>query len=552
MTSSKPNILFIPLEFPIWTDACHWSYPTNFGFEEGFDALGIPYATVPAMHHPTQTLGQPGCFLERIREFCTGKHFDIVFLEVNHSHFPEALLDWLTSVAPVRVGLLPESIAVDPTEFKTNSPGTQRRMANVERNLPYLTHALGVDELDIARFKAQGQLQAMWLSNSKIPAQFVVSECPEPSSQSAIFYGALYGDRAEWLKRPDLQGLLVRPETSPEMQTPLPGMYNYLQETIKKALLESSGSLEMLEPYLQSHRKIRRDCYHLWIKALQDCSAVVNLPQYGRMLPSRVVESMAAGRPVISWEIPDRPLTRALFEDGQDILFYPREQPEMLADHIERIQKDKPFARKIARNGWEKIRSRHTTEIFMKEMLQWIENGDEPAYTQLTTSKSGRPVASEEVNDTAIVNIVADIERGLDATSQNGMNAVMNYLVPMATTFPTTRDSGLRCLYALVIIQSLIDPERISLISKLFSHFDYRGLEHDLLKRVAASTGTPLVRQDTKLEEVGPIVLQLEIPPVLSAWRVLWLLSTSVSLLNEASVDKSRATIATLSPSSSD
>ena len=89
---------------------------------------------------------------------------------------------------------------------------------------------------------------------------------------------------------------------------------------------------------------------------------------------------MAAGRPVISWEIPGRPLNKALFEDEREILLYPENDPHQLASHLKRILTDRDLSQRIVLNARKKIRRFHTSEIRVRQILDWINNGQVPAY----------------------------------------------------------------------------------------------------------------------------------------------------------------------------
>jgi glycosyltransferase involved in cell wall biosynthesis len=114
---------------------------------------------------------------------------------------------------------------------------------------------------------------------------------------------------------------------------------------------------------------------------MQRGSAVVNLPANVKAYAGRVVEAMAAGRPVISWEVPHRPRTRALFEDGEEILLYPRSEPAQLADHIRRILSEPEFSARVVENARRKVRQFHTVEHRVGQFLEWISTGTEPVYS---------------------------------------------------------------------------------------------------------------------------------------------------------------------------
>ena len=130
--------------------------------------------------------------------------------------------------------------------------------------------------------------------------------------------------------------------------------------------------------YLNAVRRIRKRSYVRWLRGLQSGVAVVNLPHFVKSYTPRVIEGMAAGRPVLSWEIPNRPRSKAMFEDGQEILLF--NTPDELADHIQRLQSDAVLAQTITENARRRIRQFHTTDKRVRQILDWIESGKEPTY----------------------------------------------------------------------------------------------------------------------------------------------------------------------------
>ena len=46
--TTRPRILYLPLEFTTWQDAQYWSYPMGLGLEEGFAENQFPWLTIPA------------------------------------------------------------------------------------------------------------------------------------------------------------------------------------------------------------------------------------------------------------------------------------------------------------------------------------------------------------------------------------------------------------------------------------------------------------------------------------------------------------------------
>ncbi|HHT9135736.1 MAG TPA: methyltransferase domain-containing protein [Candidatus Wunengus sp. YC60] len=386
--STSLKVLYIPLEFKTWQNASHFPYPGNYGFEEGFASNGVEFLTIPAIYETTSS--EQTSWLNHARELCAGKDFDQVWLEIVHSRFDEDFLDWTTTIAPVRIGFIWESWEMHPDELVNNPEGAKRRRTNLEKNLKFVTHVVAIDEKDVEKFNAHGLVKAKWLWDAGIvPERFICKELPPtPATNNfAVFYGALYGERKKWLEHSALKSLLVRPAASPEYTTNLPGLFDKLNATSESFLKEGNAATDdFFSTYIDSLRVIRRECFAIWLKGLSMGAAIVNLPQFGKGYASRVLEGMAAGRPVISCEIPDRPRTKALFEDGKEILLYKGDNPYQLAEHIQRVLREPDFARRISANARSKIKSFHTTERLVNQILDWVENNTTSSVVKKGTS----------------------------------------------------------------------------------------------------------------------------------------------------------------------
>ena len=90
---------------------------------------------------------------------------------------------------------------------------------------------------------------------------------------------------------------------------------------------------------------------------------------------------MAAGRPVISWEIPDRPRNKGLFEDESEVLLFEKNNPGQLVDQIKRVLNDQNLNRKIVVNAQRKLRRFHTLGFRVRQILDWLSSGRSPQYT---------------------------------------------------------------------------------------------------------------------------------------------------------------------------
>ncbi len=356
------------LEYPKWQDASHWGYVLNMAFEFGFNANDVEYYILPVTHHYGERVP---CFADYATTLLAGRKFDQVWFEVSHSRIDDEVLEFLCSLAPCRLGIAVESLELLPVEWANNPEASKRRDSVLNRRLSHCTHLITTDELDAKRLDGKSGLQARpFPPGFVVPKQFIHDNPAPPQFNIGLFYGALYGERKAWLEKPRLSPLLRYCPASPEMHTHLPAAFDKLHQEAHRAISMNEVSQQLLDDYLRCSRHIRFECFRLWLDGLRLGAAVVNLPQWGRAYASRVIEGMAAGRPVITRQLVDRPLSIAAFEDGKEILLYSNE--DELAGHLEHIMGDYEFGRRIAMNARKRVLAHHTTEGYVAELLEWI------------------------------------------------------------------------------------------------------------------------------------------------------------------------------------
>ncbi len=378
----KPKILLVPLEANSWTNARGLPHSLNFGYVDGLEANGVECLMIPAQlmgEKPISELSSTS-WLRHIKTICAGHEFDQVWFEMVHSYLDDVFLDWIVTRVPVRLGCMYENFEISEDEYAQNPEGAERRKANVSKHLPYATHVMVIDEHEVEKVRAGTGKPTIWFPNG-IASRFIC-DTPLPSSNAhAVFFGALYSKRQGWLDHPELENLFVRPNTSPEVATKFPELFDELQIVTQQNLgIRNDIDHHDLTQYLNALKPIREQCTSLFLSGLQAGCAVVNLPQFARVYASRVVEGMAAGRPVIAAEIPDSPRAKVLFEDGKEILLFRSDDPTQLSHHIRRIQHDPEFARRIAANAQHRLRSCYTSEILVGQVLHWLETGQVPIF----------------------------------------------------------------------------------------------------------------------------------------------------------------------------
>jgi hypothetical protein len=416
--NSAKKILYVPLEYAKWQSAKHWAYPAGLGLEEGFGGHGAECFILPGLIR--QPFFAPETFLDHARRLCAGRRFDMVVLTLPHIKYNADFLAWLSEVAPMRVGYFVESM--EPYCGTAGKPASGRKRRLTQRALPYLTHALVWDEGDAAYLTGRG-IPTMWCPTI-IPERFVKTRQPASDASAALFFGAVYGERARYLDHPALTGLLKRPERSLEHETEYPQIFDALNaevmlhlaaednrnpkliaRRIKRRLWwfarrpfggrkdPSPGTTEsqlescaghgidgLLAGYLERLRECRLKNFELWLETLAQGLAVVNLPQAGFGYAGRVVESMAVGRPVLAHRVPNRPQTNEFFESGREILLY--ESPEELADQIRLLQKDAGLRDRLVKEARRKLLQLHTSEKRVGQLFRWLETGEQPVYVK--------------------------------------------------------------------------------------------------------------------------------------------------------------------------
>jgi len=356
-----------------WRDGRLASYSCHLGIEEGLRANNVEVLTVTSP------------WFSCAKQICKGKKFDQVWINDishvwEHGNIGRAELEWLASLAPIRIGFCAESLEYSP-EINSAFPWFEKRRPTIELVLKYMTHGVCTDEKDAETITAQKGIPAIWAVLAAVPERYIIQRIPPPSRRMAIFCGTIYHERKKWLEYAQLKNLLSY-QKSPEDRTIYPLLFDKLHSVRVYRFAEKNLSLAptVYSVYLHLLRHIRRRCFSLWLRSMHSGVAVVNLPSFGSVYGSRVFEAMAAGRPVIAWKVPDRPRNEALFKEGEEILLYRDNEPMQVVEHIQHILSDPSFGTRIAANARRKIKCFHTSEKRAQQILNWVENGVIPRY----------------------------------------------------------------------------------------------------------------------------------------------------------------------------
>ena len=385
---ANQRVLLIQLDFQSWATARPWSYSAAFGVQEGLSANGVECVTVPAIAE--NPCSSPDSWVYHAKKALAGQCFDQVWVWLVHTPLDTATLEWVASLAPIRVGVLMESLRYDDQDYAW-APQLKSRHGRLDAQLPYFTHVLAPDERDAADLSARSSVKALWWP-PMVPERYITAPQGEPSQRQAVFHGTPYGRRQGWVNHAALQQRLTfaKPAHPPSRNQVL---FDRVQQTAAQYLREGRTvtAVDMAD-YVRSLKKVRLGEFNEWMAQLPQWPAIVNLPSLAKFYGGRVFESMAAGRPVISWNIPDRPNNLGLFQEGREILLFNPDDPGKLAREIDRLLQDRSFADSVAQNAQDRLRRFHTAERRLQQTLQWLECGTVPDYG-LTGSRLSQEIA---------------------------------------------------------------------------------------------------------------------------------------------------------------
>lgn len=365
------TVLYITAEHSNWDQANRSGYAVPVGFEDAFRANGISFLALPTFRELAP--GHELSWLSRLKEICDGKQFEQLWIDVVDTNLDDTMLSYLATLAPVRLALVAEPLTI-PAEGR-GAADMQKRQAHIVHRLRFMTHCLASEERDVAWLGRRG-INALWWVPS-IP-DALIGGVPPFSGEPELPGEALFREELE--RKPALCRLLSGAAPEPA-DAELPDLLDQANSFVLNSCRKSAGYCkELLELQAKVLRRTRGQLFGNRLKSLASQAAVVSLPEADLGYLAQVYEGMAAGRPVIAWETPERPGTRALFEAGGEILLVPRTSPETAAAHLERVAGDPAYAERIALNARSKLFRHHSTEARVRQITRWLKLGVEPRY----------------------------------------------------------------------------------------------------------------------------------------------------------------------------
>jgi hypothetical protein len=355
--SRRLRVLLVPVESVNWQRAQAWSYTLGLAFEEGLTAHRADCTVLPALEgFPSLS---PRSWLYHAPRLLEGQTFDQAWVWLTDDIHDSVFVDWLAAVAPVRVGVITSSLEYTSEELR-EAPELHARRDTIHQQLRALTHALAVDEHDARSIRERLGMPAAWLPCS-VPARTLAQTVEADASKDV-----------------------------PEDDAMWPARFDALQREMLASLTTGPVGGASLERYVGALRTVRRALFARTLTALRRQAVSINPPSALKAYAPLVVESMTAGVPVVSWDIPHRPANRARFTPDREIRLFDRTDRDTQERHLRELRARPDIAHAQAIAAREAIARRHTVESEVARILTWIATGatSDPAVDQTDDATS--------------------------------------------------------------------------------------------------------------------------------------------------------------------
>lgn len=370
----KPRAIFFALDCLKWEQARAISYSINYGYVDALESLGFECIVVP-------TFGEiysdsKSSWIPKARDWFSNDKFDIAFVTLPHIKLTTSDWEWLSTIAPIRVGLLMESLKYDQAYLQNDKLYTDREDLALNQ-IKHLTHVVSGDDRDVDNLSQKVDVSMVWMP-SLVCGRHVAEKVSQPEFEEAAFFGTVYYERNNFVKDPDVARYLKYPG-SPEARTNLPAQFDILnQEMLESFKQKQINEISDLSNFVNKHRQVRKALDDVWMAELKKWNALVNLPSLYHGYTSRVVESMASGRPVVSSRIVDSNAYQNLFKEDEEIVLYDHKSPKELALKLKELKEDKEKANYIANMALNKVRQGYTLEVALSWLVKNFSNNLTP------------------------------------------------------------------------------------------------------------------------------------------------------------------------------
>lgn len=379
------NILLVLLEFDNWEQGRSWSYTGSYAFKDGFERNGHRCFLLPAIHG--RLPNAEDSFIKHAPALFAGQQFDEAWIWGNHASYDDNFWAWLKEVAPVRVGVALESLNHTPLELEA-LPFLQKRQNDVFACLQHCTHAVAIDEADVAEIETRFDIPAV--QNVFMVPEHFVRDDPAPDHDMASFIGAAYFigpaydfpkakllPRNQYLADPRLMPLMNRPHFQlPERGSATLARFEQLQQEMTARLRDGQLEPRHFAAYCEELPRLRADIFAMLLQGFRLGMASVSLPTLAKSYSGRVVEAMAACVPSVSWRPPQRPECGHWFREDEEVVLF--DSIEQLVNKLERLRREPDWRAQLVRQGRQAVLERFSSRNICRQYSEWIATGSPP------------------------------------------------------------------------------------------------------------------------------------------------------------------------------
>ncbi|HRK37697.1 MAG TPA: glycosyltransferase [Burkholderiaceae bacterium] len=376
------NILFVLLEFDNWQRGRGWSYTGSYAFIDGFQKNGHRCFLLPAIFGRAPDANDS--FIKHAPRLFAGQHFDEAWVWSNHACYNEDFWSWLKDVAPVRISVSLESLNYSPFEHEV-LPFLQEWVDSGYASLPHCTHALVPDEKDVPvivdRFGIPTAQNIFMM-----PEELVLDE-PAPDHNVASFIGSTYFTgsgydlpkaallpRNLYLADRRLEGLMDRPHFRlPERNSNTLARFEDIHKAITEHMQDGKLNRAGFDAYVSELIELRRSLFTLLLEGYRLGMANINLPTLVKSYSGRVLETMAACVPSVSWRIPERPQCAEWFKEDEELVLF--DSVEELTQKLTRLRNEPQWREHLVKNGRHAVLERYSSRIRCRRYSDWLDHG---------------------------------------------------------------------------------------------------------------------------------------------------------------------------------
>ena len=392
------DVLLITSEPARWSDDHALGYLNGIGLEEGLAANGRSFITVPSLRG--QASVDAGQWLNHLRTISTGRTFNQVWVDVVNCDLDDVLLAYIATLAPLRVGLVGESMRFGD-EIHALPPDLRPRRRSVDQRLRAMTHAFATDPRDVEWINQRARVSAtLWLP--AVPHRVIAEAAASPERGTGLVPGMVTSEQSKLLDAPVLADALQ--VYVPEMDAAtLPQLYEETNRQVVDALRSAECvPTEVLGLHADTLRQIHRFGLDALLAEMARAQLVATLsadlpPAFGYALLA-----MAAGRPCVVATDAD-PARLGPLVPGVNCLTYAVGQADKLAEQVQRLQSDPRLIAELVDNGLRTARQ-HSTKQRVAQLMRWLETGQDAAFDALDgvdTPTSSEPVGHGVTSDSA-------------------------------------------------------------------------------------------------------------------------------------------------------